>query len=143
MVTYIRAGASRPAHIKKQKTMSKNSAVKILDLDNLPTSLPQRQITLGGKSYAVLDMTVEMFIEAQQAAERLDGETSLVKQLDETIAAIKRAVPDVPEAELRKLTFEKLTVVGAFIRGMFDPDKSEVEAAVAAQAADEGAAAKK
>ncbi|MGN8188658.1 hypothetical protein ACTJLD_21980 [Burkholderia sp. 22088] len=118
--------------------MSKNSAVKILDLDNLPTSQPQRQITLGGKSYAVRDMTVEMFIDAQQAAKRLEGETDILKQLDETIVAIMRAVPDVPEAELRKLTFEKLSVVGAFIRGMFDPDQADVEAAVAAAAAENG-----
>ncbi|KVH64511.1 MULTISPECIES: hypothetical protein [Burkholderia] len=118
--------------------MSKNSAVKILDLDNLPTSQPQRQITLGGKSYAVQDMTVEMFIDAQQAAKRLEGETDILKQLDETIVAIMRAVPDVPEAELRKLTFEKLSVVGAFIRGMFDPDQADVEAAVAAAAAESG-----
>ncbi|RQT26053.1 hypothetical protein [Burkholderia contaminans] len=118
--------------------MSKNSAVKILDLDNLPTSQPQRQITLGGKSYAVQDMTVEMFIDAQQAAKRLEGETDILKQLDETIAAIMRAVPDVPEAELRKLTFEKLSVVGAFIRGMFDPDQADVEAAVAAATAESG-----
>ncbi|NTX17955.1 hypothetical protein [Burkholderia cepacia] len=118
--------------------MSKNSAVKILDLDNLPTSQPQRQITLGGNSYAVRDMTVEMFIDAQQAAKRLEGETDILKQLDETIVAIMRAVPEVPEAELRKLTFEKLSVVGAFIRGMFDPDQADVEAAVAAAAAENG-----
>ncbi|KVH05360.1 hypothetical protein WS84_27900 [Burkholderia anthina] len=124
--------------MKKRKSMSKNSAVKILDLDNLPTSQPQRQITLGGKSYAVQDMTVEMFIDAQQAAKRLEGETDILKQLDETIVAIMRAVPDVPEAELRKLTFEKLSVVGAFIRGMFDPDQADVEAAVAAAAAESG-----
>ncbi|MFP3675307.1 hypothetical protein SB724_21050, partial [Bacillus sp. SIMBA_031] len=50
-------------------------------------------------------------------------------QLAEMIASIRRAVPDVPEDVLNKLPLEKLGVLSAFIRGMFDPDATDVEGA--------------
>jgi hypothetical protein len=104
---------------------------KILNLDTLPTKAPQRQITIGGVTHDVLEMSVESFIATNLAAARLEGVTDVQVQLDETIASIIRAVPTVPVEELNKLPFEKLGVLGAFIRGLFDPDAKEVEGAVA------------
>jgi hypothetical protein len=107
--------------------MTKNAGnIKILNLDTLPTKSPKRQITLKGVTYDVLEMSVESFIETNQAAERLDGVTDLQIQLNETIASIQRAVPDVPEAELRKIPLEKLGTLASFIRGMFDPDAADI-----------------
>jgi len=113
--------------------MSKNAGnIKILNLDTLPTKAPQRQITLGGVSYDVREMNVEDFIETNLAAERLEGVTDPKIQLAEMIASIRRAVPDVPEDVLNKLPLEKLGVLSAFIRGMFDPDATDVEGAAPA-----------
>jgi hypothetical protein len=109
--------------------MTKNAGnIKILNLDTLPTKAPQRQITLGGVSYDVREMNVEDFIETNLAAERLEGVTDPKIQLAEMIASIKRAVPDVPEDTLNKLPLEKLGVLTAFIRGMFDPDAKDAAA---------------
>jgi len=101
--------------------MSKTN-MKILNLDTLPTTTPRRQITVGGITYDVLEMSVEGFIETNLAADRLEGVTDLEVQLNETVASIKRDVPTIPEDVLRKLPLEKLGVLASFIRGMFDPD---------------------
>jgi hypothetical protein len=107
--------------------MSKNAGnIKILNLDTLPTKAPQRQITLGGVSYDVQDMSVEDFIETNLAAERLEANTDPKLQMKEMVASVKRAVPGVPDAELNKLPLEKLGVLVAFIRGLFDPDAADV-----------------
>ena len=89
------------------------------------------------------EMDVEGFIETNLAAERLEGEQDPKKQIAEMVASIKRAVPDLPDAELNKLPLEKLGVLVAFLRGIFDPDQKDVAAAVAAEAGAEGDAEKK
>ena len=119
--------------------MSKNAGnIKILNLDTLPTRAPKRSITVGGVSYDVLDMDVEGFIETNLAAERLEANTDPKAQMVEMIASVKRAVPGVPDEVLNKLSIEKLGVLVAFIRGMFDPDAADV-----ATGADSGAGAEK
>lgn len=108
--------------------MSKNAGnIKILNLDTLPTKAPKRQVTLGGVSYDVQEMSVEDFIETNLAAERLEGNTDPKAQMAEMVASVRRAVPTVPESELNKLPLEKMGVLVGFIRGIFDPEKADVE----------------
>jgi hypothetical protein len=110
--------------------MSKTAAnIKILNLDTLPTKSPKRAITLGGVAYDVQEMSVEDFIETNLAAERLEADNNPKTQMAEMVASVRRAVPTVPEAELNKLPLEKLGILVAFIRGIFDPDKTDVEGA--------------
>lgn len=112
--------------------MSTKPNVKILNLDDLPTSTPLRQITLKGVTYDVLEMSVEGFIETNLAADRLEGVTDLQIQLDETVASILRACPTVPREVLTKLPLEKLGVLAQFIRGLFDPDEKVVDSTTGA-----------
>jgi hypothetical protein len=114
------------------------SQVKVLNLDTLPTSAPQRVVTIGGVEYPVKEMDVEGFIETNLAADRLKDQTDPKVQIEEMIASIKRAV-EIPDAVLNKLPLEKLGVLVAFLRGLFDPDKKDVEGA----AGTEGDAEKK
>jgi hypothetical protein len=107
--------------------MTKNIGnIKILNLDTLPTKAPKRSITVGGVNYPVRDMSVEDFIETNAAADRLKDSVDVGVQLDETIASIKRSA-DIPDEVLSKLPLEKLGVLAAFIRGMFDPDAADIE----------------
>lgn len=107
--------------------MSKSAAnIKILNLDTLPTKAPRRQVTLGGVSYDVQEMSVEDFIETNLAAERLEADNNPKAQMAEMVASVKRAVPTVPVDELNRLPLEKLGVLVAFIRGIFDPEKGDL-----------------
>jgi hypothetical protein len=97
--------------------------VKTLNLDQLAKHT--KTVTLGGKEYPVLDMTVEQFIETNAAAERLKDEKDPVKQLRETVALIKRAIPDCPIEQLNKLQFEQLGVLLDFINGDLEKEAAK------------------
>jgi hypothetical protein len=94
---------------------------KILNLDNLGAK-EERQLVLGGKEYRIKEMSVEDFIESSKTAEKLENEKSVVVQMEAAIKLIKRAVPDIKEAELRALSMEQLAAVSRFVRGE-DPEK--------------------
>ena len=108
--------------------------MKTLNLDAFAAAV--RTITLGGKSYNVVEMTVENFIETTKAADALAANTdaTIADQIEATIAMIQRSVPDLTTAQLRGLNFDQLGTINKFLRGEFDG----TEAAPAPEAANEG-----
>jgi hypothetical protein len=98
--------------------------MKVLNLDKL-TKNEGRELVLFGKTYIVEGMTVANFIETTKAAEAMNGEDSLVKQVEATIDMIARSVPGIERADLEKLSFEQLQAIVSFVRG--DEDVEGVE----------------
>lgn len=96
--------------------------MKTLNLDVLAKA--NRTITLGGKTYEVVEMTVENFIETTKAAERLGDDSTFVDQVEATIEMILRSVPSIERDTLKKLSLEQLTTIVKFIRGDMDGEDS-------------------
>lgn len=96
-------------------------ATKILNLEEL-ASKEARVLRINGVDHPVLEMSVQDFIETTLAAERLEGETSIVKQLEATFDLVIRAVPSVDKAVLKRMTLDQLQAMTAFIRGG-DPEE--------------------
>ena len=92
--------------------------MKTLNLDALAKT--NRTITLGGRDYAVEEMTVENFIETTKAAEKLGSDASLVDQMSAAVEMILRTVPSIERDVLLKLSLDKLTTIVQFVRGDFD-----------------------
>ena len=89
---------------------------KILNLSDL-ASKEARLLRLNGVDHPVREMSVEDFIETTLAAERLEYETSVVKQLEATFDLITRAIPTVEKQVLKGLSLDQLQGLAAFIRG--------------------------
>lgn len=96
-------------------------ATKILNIEDL-ASKEVRVLRVNGVDHKVREMSVEDFIETTVAAERLEGEESIVKQLEATFDLILRAVPTIDRAVLKDMTLDQLQAMTAFIRGS-DPDE--------------------
>lgn len=96
-------------------------ATKILNIAEL-ASKEVRVLRVNGVDHPVREMSVEDFIETTLAAERLDGEQSIVKQLEATFDLILRAVPTIEKDVLKGMTLDQLQAMTAFIRGG-DPDE--------------------
>lgn len=92
--------------------------MKTLNLDTFAKA--ERTITIAGKTYEVMEMTVENFIETTRAAERLGDSASFVDQVEETISMILRSVPTIDRDVLKKLSLEQMTTIVKFIRGDMD-----------------------
>jgi hypothetical protein len=105
---------------------------EFLNLDEV--AAPKRTVTISGKTYQVLDMTVENFIETQQASEKLQGEeVSHAKNISALVAMVHRYIPDIDVAELRKLSFQKLSVLLSFVNGTLGDDEGEADSGGAAE----------
>lgn len=89
---------------------------KLLNVDSL-SKTEDRELTIGGKTYKVLPLTVENFIETVKAAERIKEDSSLSTQLAETLSMITRTVPGIKGDTLQKLSLDQLKAVAAFVRG--------------------------
>lgn len=97
--------------------------MKILNIDAFAKT--DRQISLAGKTYPVEELSVQEFIDNMKAAEALEKEgadVSLSKSFEQAVAAVKQAIPTLPEAEIRKLKLPAMTAVLRFVRGELDPD---------------------
>jgi hypothetical protein len=92
--------------------------MKTLNLDALVKT--NRTITLGGREYAVEEMTVENFIETTKAAEKLGSDASLADQMEAAIEMTMRSVPAIERDTLKKLSLDQLTTIVQFLRGDFD-----------------------
>lgn len=111
--------------------------MKILNIDAF--SDPKREITLGGKTFPVQEISVQEFIDNLKASESLEkegGTLTLVESFEQGVKAIKQAVPTMPEQTIRGLKLAAMTAVLRFVRGELDPDIEE-------PAAESGAAEKK
>lgn len=92
------------------------SATKLLNIDTLTGE--QRTIVLGGKEYAVEEMSVDNFLETTKAAESLqDSRAGLSAQVESAIDLILRCVPGVPRDTLKKVALRNLQTIVAFVRG--------------------------
>lgn len=108
--------------------------MKILNIDAF--SDPKREVTLGGVTYPVQEISVQEFIDNLKASESLEKEGStltLVESFEEGVKAIKQAVPTMPEATIRSLKLAAMTAVLRFVRGELDPDVEEPEAEAGAE----------
>lgn len=94
--------------------------MKTLNLDQLKKV--NRTVTLGGKTYEVLDMTVAQFIESTDAAERLKDEKDPTKQLKEALEMVHRAMPSCPKEILGQLNLDQLNTLLEFINGGMDEE---------------------
>lgn len=95
--------------------MANESSIKYLNLDEVAP--PQKTVKIGGVEYKVMDMTVENFIESSRMVENKDATAE--EQTLESVRTLKRYIPDIPESELMKLSFEKLTVLIHFVNGAY------------------------
>lgn len=100
--------------------------MKTLNLDALAKT--NRTITLGGKDYEVVEMTVENFIETTKAAEKLGDSASFVEQMEAAIEMILRSVPTIERNTLNRLSLEQLTTIVKFVRGDLDSTEAPPQA---------------
>jgi hypothetical protein len=89
--------------------------MKVLNLDKL--AVVTRQVVLFGEKHAVVDMTVENFIETTTQAEALASEESPVKQVESAVEMVVRSVPTASPAKLKRLNMDQLKAIIEFIRG--------------------------
>lgn len=106
--------------------------MKVLNLDSL--AKPKKTVTLFGTQYIVKEMTVADFIEvAQAAADYEQGDEDapitpkvLLDRFQNSLNAVKRALPDVPDEVLRRMTVEQMGVLNRFLRDEFADEEGEL-----------------
>lgn len=105
--------------------------MKILNLDKLDTSTG-RQLTIDGKNYPIHSMSVEDFIAtSRKVDEIIEKNAGVAEQLESTIDAILRQVPDLSREKLAKFPPQTLQTIVQFIQGE-DVEGAEEAAAEAA-----------
>lgn len=104
----------------------------LLNLDEV--AVKRRTVTLGGTAYAVKDMTVEDFIEATKEAKAIEAnKDDAVASLESTVRMIKRTIPEMTEATIRGMSFDRLTLIVRFINGELEAEASKAEVAPAGE----------
>jgi hypothetical protein len=94
---------------------------KIFNVDDLSPKA-ERELVLGGKTYALKGLTVEDFIKTTEMAKALDKkDATLAEQFELTIGVILERVPGLPREALLPLSLDQLQATVAFVRGV-DPD---------------------
>lgn len=100
--------------------------MKTLNIEALAAT--NRTLTIGGKEYPVVEMTVENFIETTKAAEKLGTNPTYMEQVEATIEMIMRSVPSLSREVLLKLSLEHLSTIVKFIRGDMDEQAQPAQA---------------
>lgn len=92
--------------------------VKYLNLDELATA-PNRFLKLQGVEHAIIEQTVESFIEATKLVKDLQAkaEDDVASQIELTIALIVLAVPTIDNAALKTMPLISLGKIATFVRG--------------------------
>lgn len=111
--------------------------MKALNLDALESKVLQ-QVVVNGRTYDVVEMSVGDFIQTMKDAESLEAlhkaakksgdensVANVVASLEILVRSISRAIPDLPEAEVRALPMAKLYALNDFIRGTVPEDLRE------------------
>ena len=93
--------------------------VKYLNLDDLATA-PNRFLKLQGVEHAIIEQTVEGFIEATKLVKDLQAksEDDIASQVELTVALIVLAVPTIDASALRLMPLTSLGKIAAFVRGI-------------------------
>lgn len=86
---------------------------KLLNLDDL-SQQEERVLILGGVDYPMTEMTVKDFIEINQDAQALKGETDPGTLMETTINLIQRSFPTCPREVLLGLGLTKLNRIMKF-----------------------------
>ena len=96
--------------------------MKILNIDAF--ALSTRQISLGGKTYAVEEPSLQEYIDSLKASEAIEtdpsGEVNLVESFEGAVKAIAKAIPSMPIETVKALKLPAMTAVLQFIRGEID-----------------------
>jgi hypothetical protein len=105
----------------------------ILNIDALAS--PKRQVNIFGAKHDVLELSVQDFIDNLTAANKLEaaklsGPDEVIEGMRLSMDMIKRSVPSLSEAEVRRLNPVQIGVLLQFIRGELDngPKKAETGA---------------
>lgn len=101
--------------------------IKYLNLDELATA-PQRFLKFQGVEHAIVEQTVDGFIEATRLVEELNAqaEQDMIGQLDVTIKLIMLAVPTIDASALKSRPLATLGRIARFVRGE-DEEEAQVE----------------
>lgn len=88
--------------------------VKICNLD-LIAPVQKRELILGGKTYQVEPLSVQMYIEFTQLRQKIDADSTIEEGLKMTREMIKAAVPEMTDEIIDKLSLPHLQLIVAFI----------------------------
>lgn len=110
--------------------------MKILNVDAFASI--ERQLSIGGNLYPIVEPSVQEFIDNLKAAEQLEkegteGTASASESFERALKNIKESVPDIPDEVLKKLKLPAVMAILQFIRGELDPDVADAVGKEAAE----------
>ena len=103
--------------------------MKILNMDDF--AKPDRILTLEGVEHEVRDLSVEEFIEVNQAIRELEDKPVL-DHIKHTCEVLSKHIPTIPVARFRAMSIPQITIVAQFVRGELDPQDPQKPADAAA-----------
>lgn len=103
----------------------------------------KKSVTILGKKYDVLDMTVDVFIKVVTASKNIKDDASEVEHLKASLEMIKFYIPTIEEEVLQTLSFIQVEALSQFVRGEAVRVLEEGKQAIEEGADASGAEAKK
>lgn len=88
--------------------------VKICNLD-LIAPIQKRELVLGGKTYEVEPLSVQMYIEFTQLRQKIGNDSGIEEGVALTKKMIKSAIPSMTDDVIDRLTLAHLQLIVAFI----------------------------
>lgn len=98
------------------------SNLKICNLDII-APVQKRELVLSGKTYEVLPLSVERFIDLQMKRQEMVQSTDLAKTFDIAKSMIKVAIPTLEDNVFSLLTMEQMSYLTDFILDNLPDDK--------------------
>lgn len=98
------------------------SNLKICNLDII-APVQKRELVLSGKTYEVLPLSVERFIDLQMKRQEMVQSTDLAKTFDIAKSMIKVAIPTLEDGVFSLLTMEQMSYLTDFILDNLPDDK--------------------
>ena len=90
------------------------SEVKICNLD-LIAPIQERELVLGGMTYEVEPLSVQMYIEFTQLRQKIGADSGIEEGVALTKKMIKSAIPAMTDDIIDRLTLAHLQLIVAFI----------------------------
>ncbi len=93
--------------------------MEILNIDSLATPAT-RKVSIAGKQYDVMEMSVQQFIDYSKKAKELEDnpDSAEFEKIENMADMISGMIPDCPKDVLRELRFNQITALFAFCRGV-------------------------
>lgn len=98
------------------------SNLKICNLDVI-APVQKRELVLSGKTYEVLPLSVERFIDLQMKRQEMVQSTDLAKTFEIAKSMIKVAIPTLEDNVFSLLTMEQMSYLTDFILDNLPDDK--------------------